>query len=217
MKIKKVLFILLFIFVLVLTAGCSSKGNTGGETVPAASQSEKVTIPERAPDLMGRVAEIIGNEVTIFRIEGNFGQRAAGGEGQRPNTDTPNSNLPQNSDNPAQQGSEQATAQGSESGTGNRMPQITVSEEKEALIIPVGTPIVTVERGSTQVNVVGLTEIKKNQIIRVWKNEDTVEFVQLMAAAGGRGNGAGSGQNPGQGGFPGAVIFGPGGMGGGPR
>ena len=182
MKLK-VLSILVLICIIALTAGCSSKENINGQINTASSEAEVFTVPERVPDLMGRVVEIIGNEVTIYRIEGNFPQRQSsqGTPGQSPE---------------------------------NRIPQITVSEEKEAIIIPVGTPIVTIQRGSTQVNSVGLTEIKKDQILRVWKNGDIVEFVQLMAVAGGRG-GTGGGQNPGQGGFPWGGGF-PG-MGGGPR
>jgi len=208
-NLKNVLLVLILICILALTAACSGKEDANGKVTTAASEAEALTVPERVPDLMGRVVGIIGNEVTIYRIEGNFPQTASGrGGGQKP------ANIAENQNN-----SEQSSRENP--GLENRMPQITVSEEKEAIIIPVGTPIVTIQRGSTQAISVGLTEIKKDQILRVWKDEDIVEFVQLMAVAGGRG-GTGGGQNPGQGGFsggggiPGGGGF-PGGMGGGPR
>jgi len=205
-KLKKILSILVIICILALTAACGSKGNTNGEILTAASEAEVLTVPERTPDLMGRVVEIIGNEVTIYRIEGDFAQRVPGGGGQRLGNTVENQNN-------SEQSSQETPGQSTET----RMPRITVSEEKEAIIIPVGTPIVTMQRGSTQATPVGLTEIKKDQILRVWKDEEMVEFVQLMAVSGGRNSaGAGGRQNPGQGGFPGIMVF-PGGTGGGPR
>jgi len=205
-KLKKVLLVLVLISILVLTAGCGSKENVNGQNITSDLETEVFTVPERAPDLMGRVVEIIGNEVAIYRIEGDFAQRAQGGGGQGPANPSENQNN-------SEESSQETPGQSPD----NRMPQITVAEEKEAIIIPVGTPIVTLQRGSTQANSVGLTEIKKDQILRVWKDGDLVEFVQLMAVAGARGSGGTGGvQNPGQGGFPGGGGI-PGGMGGGPR
>ncbi|MFZ7101958.1 MAG: hypothetical protein ACOWWO_04760 [Peptococcaceae bacterium] len=205
-SIKTAAFLLLLFFGVLLTASCSNGNNS--ETAPtAAPAGEEIIVPEKTPDLMGRVIEVIGNEVTIYKMEGNFaqgmGQRQANsgadsgdqGEQQEQIPDTNNSSPNNQEQRPE-----------------NTTPRVTTAEEKEAFIIPVGTPIVMMQRGSTEPAIVGLTEIKKEQILRIWKNdEDTVEFVQLMGGAGQR---SGSGQGPGfgGGGFPGGMP--PGGMGG---
>lgn len=189
----RILGSLFLISVLTLMAACSNTENPSKEVAATPElNGENLAVPERTPNLMGRVVEVIGNEVTVYKMEADLAQRTpgAGGEGN-------------------QRASVSATA-------GNQRPQMLASGEKEAFVIPVGTPIVSVQRGnSIQLTTVELTEIKKDQILRVWKDEGIVEFVQLMSTSGNRGAGGNTGgQNQGQGGFLGMP---PGGGGGGGR
>lgn len=81
------------------------------------------------------------------------------------------------------------------------------TEETKTFIIPVGTPIATMQRGSKEANQVGLTEIKKDTVLRVWEKDGAVSFVLVAGGNGamGRrqgagGNGAGADHPPGMGG-----------------
>jgi len=73
------------------------------------------------------------------------------------------------------------------------------------------------QRGAGEATQVGLTEIKKDTILRVWKTEDVISFVQVMGAnmpggagqgAGGNRQGAGTGDGmpPGMGGGPPGMV-----------
>lgn len=195
MAVRRFVFAFIVLLIAAVAAGCGG-GTEGTQKVPQgnnAAVSEKVALPEERPSLIGKVKEIVGNEVTVFKGE-----------------------VPQNQGTPAGQPANQDQAQGAQGARPqNRGMGMTFSGETETFLIPVGTPIVTMQRGTGEVSQVGLTEIKKDAIIRVWKNEDAISFVQVMGANMPRGTGQGAGGNR-QGAGTGAGGGIPPGMGGGP-
>lgn len=188
MKDKKVAFPLVIVLIAAMTVGCSSKGT---ETTNQASQKtnttvaavQKVALPEEAPVLIGKVKEIVGNEVTVYkaRITQNSETAETPKEKSVKNTQTPNQNQTKNGAKPE-----------------NRGPKMNFTEETETFMIPVGTPIVAMQRGSQEASEVGLTEIKKDTVLRIWKKDDTISFVQVQVAGGSnaqRGNQQDTGNN----------------------
>ncbi|MFZ5942637.1 MAG: hypothetical protein ACOYVD_00865 [Bacillota bacterium] len=206
MNFKKIVLLLL-LAALLFIMGCQNKETATANIVQENSPTEAPAVPERVPDLMGRVKEVIGNEVTIIKMDPALGQRI----GQRGNSDqqreTNDSNQPQPGDNVAVSNQGQKPQ--------NIPTQDPTAQETEPFIIPVGTPIVMMQRGNTNPTIIDLTEIKKDQILRVWKYEGYVEFVQVLGGIGSKTGTTGNGQRNSQGGsFPG--VF-PGGLGGGTR
>ncbi|RYD03358.1 hypothetical protein N752_20085 [Desulforamulus aquiferis] len=140
----------------------------------------------------------MGNEVTIYKMD--TAQNEGAGEGQRPN---PGQEEAQN--NPGQ-GQQQGQAQSQQGQRPENMgPRMVISDETETFIIPVGTPIVMLQRGSAESSTVALTEIKKDQMLRIWKQEGEISLVQVIGSMGagnrqGQGQG-GRGQGMGGGGF----------------
>ena len=75
MKLNKTLLLLMLCLITAAIAGCSS-GGTGTSTEKTAqvgnataSEGEKVAFPEEKPALIGKVKEIVGNEVTICKVK----------------------------------------------------------------------------------------------------------------------------------------------------
>lgn len=205
-KIKKLVVFLILVFIVSLVSvGCSSGGDTQKTAnVAASNQGEKVVLPKDAPELMGRVKEIIGNEVTIYKAEivENAGNAV---EGQRPAS-------PEEVQNNRGQGQTQTQGQGQR--PDNMGARMKMTDQTETLIIPVGTPIVMMQRGATEANTVALTEIKKDQMLRIWKNDGEISLVQVISGMGaGNRQGQAAGNNGQQGsggaGFGGAAGFGP--------
>jgi hypothetical protein len=160
-------------FILLTGCGNGSTSSTTPKTTDnqsSVSSQATVTVPGRTPELVGKVKEIIGNEVTVFKakIETDQGR-------------------------PAQQRQERASNAVNE--RQGSPPQVSFTEETETFIIPVGIPVATMQRGGTEAILAQLTDIKKDQIIRVWKTGETVEFIQLTG-----GSRAGGQQQQGDGG-----------------
>ncbi len=197
----KKLVIIVLIFAFVTSGGCTSVGKeepkNNGKT--AVAENEKIVLPEEKPELVGRVKDIVGNEVTVYKVQADTQTEPGGGS----------RNLPDQSANQNNRGAMM------------RATAMRVTDETETFIIPVGTPIVTIQRGTDEVKAINLTEIKKDQILRIWKKDGSVVFVQVMGGIGERAGNRGSG-NPAEGarsgeGFGGAgpgmgVREGPGGI-----
>lgn len=186
----------IIILISVLAAGCSSGTATSkGSTAAAVAEGEKVAIPEEAPALVGRVKDIVGNEVTVYTVQIPV-DRVPGEQRQSPAN---------------QEASPPEQGQRPENGFAGP----TATGETETFIIPVGTPIVTMQRGTGETTPVELTDIKKDQLIQVWKNDDTVMLVNVMVTGGRqRPEGAAGADRPA--GWPdGPPSAGMGGMGGG--
>lgn len=196
MKHKKVLSLLVSLALALLVAGCGTSNTsntatttekTGQETETAATEGTKITMPEERPSYMGKVKEIIGNQVTIYKAEipegapKDQGQSAQGTQAQ--STDKTQANAAP--------------------GQGNRGFKMNFSDKAEQIMIPVGTPIVSMQRGSAEATEVALTDIKADTILRIWEKDGTITFVQVANSGGQRNNqqnGNGNRQNTGGGG-----------------
>ncbi|AEG59213.1 hypothetical protein [Desulforamulus ruminis] len=193
MKFPNLIRVLLFIFISTLVVGCSNTAETAQKTPQenssTADGSEKITMPEGRPTLMGKVKEIIGNEVTVYIAQ-----------------------APQNEEAPKEEATKQPQTEESSQPNqraGNRGFAMNFTEETKTFIIPVGVPIVTMQRGSAEVSDVGLTGVKKDAILRIWEQDGAISFVQVTGGGGQTGNRQGTGSNGAGGG-----ANGPGGMGG---
>jgi len=166
--LKRVGLIVLLIFMLGTFAACGN--DVEPQTENATNQSiSNYELPEREADLVGKVKEIIGNEVTVYKVEGGMFQMTL-----------------------EERKKMREQMQNNTSGEMQR-PTMNVSQETETFIIPVGTPIVLLQRvdGERKTQSEELTSIKKDSLLRVWKSEDgeTVEFVQVTGNRGGGMNG----------------------------
>ncbi|MBM7865407.1 hypothetical protein GTO89_01290 [Heliobacterium gestii] len=216
MKQKMLLPVL--ILSLALVAGCNNsaaptakangkKPDTEASANANANAGAALPVPKRPPELVGKVKDIVGNEVTIFKgkMEEPAGERAPEENGQatRPAGErrrSGNENGGVNSDVNSDVGKNNGTRP-----AGVPRNRMTFTEETETFLIPVGVPIATMQRGSGDAAAAQLTDIKKDQVIRLWKNNDAIEFVQISGGnpGGQRPNAPGAGQ-AGQGGAGGA-------------
>lgn len=151
---KPSFFAVLFLSFCLLTACNNSSDHASSKSTEFETSSENTNyeLPARIPDLQGKVKEIIGNEVTIFKMMSSDAQGSK--------------NLADKEALPKKPG-------------GNRLQ---LSTETECFMIPVGIPIVTLKmtEGQRTAQSVDMTEITKDAILKIWKAEDgTVEFVQL--------------------------------------
>jgi len=165
---NKLLLILIFLFFSVSAFGCSSgteSRKTEGQTQSNAESlatTENIVVPREKPDLIGKVKDIVGNEVRVYKVEiAEANEQKSQENSQKPAADETNQNN-------------------QDLRRANRPVNLKVTEETETFIIPVGTPIVTMQRGANNVKTIALTEIKKDQFLRIWKKDDSAVFVQVM-------------------------------------
>ena len=196
---KKILLVLVVALLSLAVAGCGSSSSGGTattqvtqETNGTTTEGEKVTVPEERPTFICKVKEIVGNEVTVYKANSNPNQGAAQSEQAK---EAPKESAKQgSSDNQATNQTNQ-TDQGARAGGGG--PRMSFSEETETFLIPVGVPIVTMQRGTKEVTEVGLTQIKKDTILQIWQTNDEITFVQVAGGGGQRMNNNGGNQNSG--------------------
>ncbi|MCW2278217.1 hypothetical protein [Heliophilum fasciatum] len=208
--------ILLFTMVVATTA-LTACGNSGSALTDPASKSvsERQNVgmnrPQRPPELTGKVKEINGNTVVVYKAavdesqavpaSGNSANNPApptapgqglrgNGQGQGPRGNGPNADDPNGPDQG--QRSNGPNGQGLRRGT-----PMTFTEETETLTIPEGTTITQMQRGQGQTTL-QVAELKKDQILHVWKTDNTIELIQVMSdrSNGGNGGNGGNGQDP---------------------
>lgn len=149
-------------FISIAAAGCGGTAETSQKDNSTVVEGEKVTLPEESPTLIGKVKEIVGNEVTIY-----IGQVA-----QNEGTPKENSNLTQTQN----QNQDNKGGRPENAGFGMKF-----TEETETFLIPVGIPIVTMQSGSDPKQV-ELTKITEDSILRIWKEDGTISFVQVTGS-----------------------------------
>jgi hypothetical protein len=166
--LKKLTIVLLCAFYAAVASGCSStsKEASGKNGAAVVSEGEKIVVPEERPELVGRVKDIVGNEVTVYKLQADA-QAVPGGERQNP----PGQSASQNNRGP---------------GPGGMGAAMKETGETETFIIPVGTPIASIQRGSSETSAINLTDIKKDQLLRIWKKDGSIVFVQVMGGTGER-------------------------------
>lgn len=195
MAVKRYVLALSLALVAAVAAGCGSgtgtdQGSAIGNKAASGEQTEvaeeqKVALPEGNPAFIGKVTDIVGNEVTVLKAD-----------------------LPAERPAVAQQTPKQAQGQATKgAATQPRGMAMKFSDEPTTFIIPVGTPIVTVQRGSREGIEADLSEIKQDSIVRVWQTNDAVTFVQVTSqgmqrSSGGSESGTRDGAGAGMGGPP---------------
>jgi len=196
MKFSKFMLVLILTFISIVAVGCGGTAETPQKNNSTAVEGEEITVPEERPALIGKVKEIVGNEVTVYKAQ------VAQNEGT-------------SKEEPANQAQNQDNRGGRPEFAGFEMK---FTEETETILIPVGVPIVTMQRGAN-VKQVELTKITKDTILRIWKKDGTVSFIQVLGGnrsyntgqgEENKGQGTGGGMPPDMGGGP------PPDMGGGP-
>lgn len=165
---KKRLLMLTLVCSLALINGCggSSTPSTTPEATakkPSVSSQATVTVPGRTPELVCKVKEIIGNEVTVFKAKIETNQDRPSPQGQERASSAANERRGLQLQNG---GGRNRTEGGAGQGTDARQgmgARVSFIEETETFIIPVGTPIATMQRGSSDTALAQLTDIKKDQ------------------------------------------------------
>jgi len=71
MKLRRLVLVVVAAFISIAVAGCSSSETKAPQhdVVAAMAENEKVVMPQEQPSLMGKVNDIVGNEVTVFKGE----------------------------------------------------------------------------------------------------------------------------------------------------
>lgn len=171
--------VLLAAAIMSTAAGC---GSTTGSAKTASNNSASasaatVAVPRERPALIGKVKEIVGNEVTVYKSAAspNDGQVS----GSSPNGNHASGSSPDGNQTPGSSQNSSNQSSGRNSGArGNWGSAMTFTEETETFMIPVGIPVVSMGgSGSQEINI---TDIKADQILRVWKTGDAITFVQVM-------------------------------------
>lgn len=166
-SVKKSVVYIMMLILLLSAIGCSSKTNTGSAESPAPQVSEgnsEGERPDRVPDLEGKVKQIRGNEVTVFKV---VRTRPEPTEEERAKRRQQMMNL-----SPEERAKIQAE-------------MFKVTDETIDLTIPVGVPIVSNQTGGGKVvtQSVSLADIKQGNIMRFWFTEgtsDEINYVQVM-------------------------------------
>lgn len=198
---KRIMLVLVVALLSLTVVGCSGSSGTGGteasqkeaqEAKEASSGSQKVSLPEEKPAFMGKVKEIVGNEVTVYKAEVNQNQ----GPPQESQAKDAQLKEKQAKDSPENQ-TQTPNQANQEARPGNGGFRMNFTEETETFMIPVGVPIVTMQRGggSQEATVVELSQIKKDTVLRIWKTNDEVSFVQVTGGNSQRNNKENTGNN----------------------
>lgn len=191
MKKNKLFLAILIALIALLAIGCGSGTNTSQEPAiksneATVSSGDKFAIPQESPTLIGKVNDITGNDITVYTVQVVPNAVPNGGapnaDGQRPARS--NANQDQQGQRPR-----------------NRSAGLQFSEETKTFNVPAGIPVVTVQRGTNETTPVALSEIKKDQLLRVWEKDGAVNFVVVMGGNGPRTGaaGTGKGERPGNG------------------
>lgn len=196
---KKAIVLATFAIVLVTLTACSS-----GASVNVAEKTDVVSgdfrradfgQPQKMPDIQGLVSDIVGNEVTVLKIE----RAQANNEGVDEKV--------KNEDDDSQSGKTITMSGGAMPGMGGRgmgggRPDMdedaqaqmlerikSMSTEEETVLIPVGIQMLKPNTASDTADgttlEASLEDIEKNSMLQIWLNEDisdrkVAEFVLIM-------------------------------------
>ncbi|MDO7787382.1 hypothetical protein P6N53_09140 [Desulforamulus aquiferis] len=151
------------LLLVILSLICLSLSGCGGisEAQPQKGEVIKnITLPKEKPNLIGKVKEIVGNEVTIYKA-------LDGQEKPEPKEDA--AEKAPNGDN---------IPRPSENRPGGGGFEVAFAEETETLMIPVGVPIISLQNGEPKE--IEITKITAESTLRIWKDEETITLVQVI-------------------------------------
>ncbi|MBU4216749.1 hypothetical protein L6270_02915 [Candidatus Parcubacteria bacterium] len=192
---KTFIFLSLIIAVVFLTTACSK--NTGNSQDNVNSVGDKNTTtssagrrpdgvrmpdfgqPDRAPDTMGIVKSIVGNEITILKIE-----RPNGGQGSATSTEQKRSlNLSGATGVPGSGAGLSGGMRGASGGTVDRAQMLENMKKQSTgemkIIIPVGIKMLITDAAATanagtppKMNEATLADVKQDKMLNIWLNQD---------------------------------------------
>lgn len=198
---KKIIILTTFVIALFALTACSSEQSVGvdekKDVVSGDFRRPDFGQPQKTPDIQGLVSSIVGNEVTILKIE--RGQVNDGGADEEI----------QNEDDNSQSGKTITMGTGSMPGMdrggrgiGGNRPDMdedmqdqmlekikAMSTEEETVLIPVGIqmlkPNTVSDTEEESILEASLEDIEKNTMLQIWLNEDitdrkVAEFVLIM-------------------------------------
>jgi len=200
---KNIILPLLALSLVVALAGCSVNkkdiSNTGkgaaevdrgiGEGIPSGPRRPDFGQPDRSPDSSGIVKSIVGNEITILKVDGGFGRRsssttagAALEDGDK--KDSPAVSLTGSvAGRPGGMGMGMGGGQGGrEPGSGDRTAMLEALKEmstgEETIIIPVGIQMLKAadsNGGRREMVEASLSDISSDKTLMIWLNASSTD------------------------------------------
>lgn len=192
LKKLRLLNILAFGLMILTIVGCSSTAASEEKTTTEESTSNeanKNSTDLGEMDVYGEVSEVIGNEVTLklLEIPDMAAMNREKGTNGAPPTD-------RNTEGGAATGG--TATDGTAAGKGMREKQYT--GEEKTIIIPVGTPIVSMTRGEEGMveTEIGMTELTSGNTLSIYYQEDgkTIEKITIRKPRTGGGQGGQGGK-----------------------
>lgn len=191
---KKIIFVaFIFLFTSFLLTGCANKKNELSQNINLDNNLRRPDFgqPDREPDLRGLVKSIVGNEITILKIDrGQGGERLNYEDAEKKETTSPVSlggstgRMPGMGGGPGG-GMRLSGDAADQEAILERMKEMSTGEEK--VLIPVGIQMLkpgASEPGSEPVEA-SLADIKTDKMIQIWFDENTGErkianFVMIL-------------------------------------
>lgn len=196
MKQKYVILVILLIFVLA-TTGCVNKNQDqkGEQAQRGEFRRPDFGQPEEPADLRGLVKDVLGNEVTVLKMERqNREGDVRDPEGQDQNSQSDNQNSQQNerrfngrmpmgggmAGGPGMGGGRPEMDEESRAEMMNRLKEMSTGEEK--VIIPVGIKMMktSFSNGKMEAVEASLEDVTADKMIQIWLNKE-VEDKQVAS------------------------------------
>ncbi|MBA1335095.1 MAG: hypothetical protein HPY66_0717 [Firmicutes bacterium] len=154
MKKNTVLPVCIVIAIFLLSA-CDSGAGVNSELQNQGPSRNDVSLfggPDRNPDVFGKVKSILGNELVVYKLDSNR-EELADAEKEKLRNEMQNLSP--------------------EEKAKRREERNKTAGETLELIIPVGTPIISLSNlsGKTEVTELQISDIKEGQTLRIWLEE----------------------------------------------
>lgn len=168
MSFRKLLVFAMIMGSIFIYAGCSSA--PADSSAPQAADSGSPADPakpDRPADLQGKVKQIRGNQLTIFKIEAT---------------------APEMTEEEKAKRREQMQQLSPEEKAKTREERNKITDETMDLTIPVGIPVITTQNiaGKIETETLNLADIKQGDLIKFWYvngNPEEIAFVQVSKIA----------------------------------
>jgi len=160
---KKSVLVSAAILATVSLAGCGNKDPQNAASTPPPVQTQQASdqatngnaLPSEKPAYIGKVKDVANGQVIINKAELPA--------------------QPQGSPQGAPQGDQGANKRGPGQGGGMKF-----SDQTDTIAIPANAQVVTGSPRGGNISAIKVSDIKKDQIIRVWEKDGAITFVQVM-------------------------------------
>lgn len=162
---KKSVLVSAAILATVSLAGCGSKASQDAtqttppaQTKQASSQATSgIALPSDRPAFIGRVKDVANGQITINKAELPAQPQKGAPQGVAP------------------QGDQGANQKGRGQGRGMKF-----SDQADTITIPASAQVVTGNPRGGNITAIKASDIKKDQLIRVWEKDGAINFVLVM-------------------------------------